>query len=97
NAVRNNLVTIALALDDFQRLRRALFGSGGDALPEVAPPIVIDMRDRTLAFGTEQRIEFEFDPVRQHMLIEGLDDCDYTAAYSAAIDAYESAGSALER
>jgi 3-isopropylmalate/(R)-2-methylmalate dehydratase small subunit len=79
NAFKNGILTVALPLDQVDRLL------------EVArtDPIAIDLESQTVTTPFQDRFAFAIDPFRKECLMEGLDEVGLTLARAASISAYE--------
>jgi 3-isopropylmalate/(R)-2-methylmalate dehydratase small subunit len=53
--------------------------------------ITIDLAEQVVVRPNGEKIRFEIDPFRKHMLLNGLDDIGQTLRHAPAIDAYEAA------
>jgi 3-isopropylmalate/(R)-2-methylmalate dehydratase small subunit len=79
NAVNNGLLPAVVSEADATRLVAAL---------ERDPSIRIDLHDATITVGHEV-VVFRIDPVWRMKLLNGWDDLDLTASYSAEIAAFQ--------
>ncbi len=79
NAVKNGIVPVVLPQAAIDRLM------------EVAKtdPIHVDLETQTVTTPFQDRFEFEIDPFRKQLLVQGLDEIGLTLADATAIDAYE--------
>ena len=53
--------------------------------------LTIDLPGQCVVRPSGERIGFEIDPLRKHLLLNGLDDIGQTMQHAAAIDRYEAA------
>ncbi len=51
--------------------------------------ITVDLAEQVVVRPNGERIPFEIDPFRKHLLLNGLDDIGQTLQHAPAIDAYE--------
>ena len=51
--------------------------------------ITVDLAEQVVVRPNGERIRFEIDPFRKHLLLNGLDDIGQTLQHAAGIDAYE--------
>jgi len=51
--------------------------------------ITIDLEEQVVVRPNGEKIAFEIDPFRKHLLLNGLDDISQTLQHAPAIDAYE--------
>ena len=51
--------------------------------------ITVDLERQVVVRPNGEEIPFEVDPLRRHLLLNGLDDIGQTLQHAAAIDAYE--------
>jgi len=51
--------------------------------------ITIDLDEQVVVRPNGERIKFDVDPFRKHLLLNGLDDIGQTMQHAAAIDTYE--------
>jgi 3-isopropylmalate/(R)-2-methylmalate dehydratase small subunit len=51
--------------------------------------ITVDLAAQEVVRPNGERIHFEIDPFRKHLLLNGLDDISQTLQHAPAIDGYE--------
>jgi 3-isopropylmalate/(R)-2-methylmalate dehydratase small subunit len=51
--------------------------------------ITVDLEEQVVVRPNGEKIKFDIDPFRKHLLLNGLDDIGQTMQHAAAIDAYE--------
>ena len=51
--------------------------------------LTIDLEEQVVVRPNGEKIRFEIDPFRKHLLLNGLDDISQTLQHTASIDAYE--------
>ena len=51
--------------------------------------ITVDLEEQVVVRPNGEKIHFEIDPFRKHLLLNGLDDIGQTLQHAPAIDAYE--------
>ena len=51
--------------------------------------ITIDLQEQVVVRPNGEKIKFEIDPFRKHLLLNGLDDIGQTMQHAASIDGYE--------
>ena len=51
--------------------------------------ITVDLERQVVVRPNGEEIPFEIDPLRRHLLLNGLDDIGQTLQHAPAIDAYE--------
>ncbi len=51
--------------------------------------ITVDLQEQVVVRPNGEKIHFEIDPFRKHLLLNGLDDIGQTMQHATAIDAYE--------
>ena len=51
--------------------------------------LTIDLHEQVVVRPNGEKIKFEIDPFRKHLLLNGLDDIGQTLQHAPAIDAYE--------
>ena len=79
NAGKNGLLLLTLG-DGETALMRAAVGSGGE--------VVVDLPAQRIAGPGGAVLEFEIEPFRKRMLLEGLDDIGMTLAHGEALEAW---------
>ncbi len=53
--------------------------------------LTVDLQEQVVVRPNGERIPFEIDPFRKHLLLNGLDDIGQTLQHAPSIDAYETA------
>jgi 3-isopropylmalate/(R)-2-methylmalate dehydratase small subunit len=82
NSMKNGLLPIRLPREICDELMQDA-QMGGNAR------ITIDLERQVVVRPNGEEIAFEIDPLRRHLLLNGLDDIGQTLQHVAAIDAYE--------
>ena len=79
NAGKNGLLLLTLNEAETSALRRA--AAAGE-------PVTVDLAAQRVTGPGGTSLEFDIDPLRKRMLLEGLDDIGMTLAHSDALDAW---------
>ena len=82
NSFKNGLLPIALPEDVVAKLLE-------DAALGTNARLTIDLERQVVVRPNGEEIPFEVDPLRKHLLLNGLDDIGQTLQHTAAIDSYE--------
>jgi 3-isopropylmalate/(R)-2-methylmalate dehydratase small subunit len=82
NCLKNGLLPVALPDDTVTELLTAVEEWPGARLR-------IDLADQTLTAPDGETHAFAIDGMRKHMLLNGIDEIDYTLGLAAEIDAFE--------
>ncbi len=82
NTFKNGILPIKLSREICDRLME-------DAKLGENARITVDLAEQVVVRPNGERIPFEIDPFRKHLLLNGLDDIGQTLQHAPAIDAYE--------
>ncbi|PZW37865.1 3-isopropylmalate/(R)-2-methylmalate dehydratase small subunit [Humitalea rosea] len=82
NSFKNGILPIKLPREICEQLM-------DDARLGANARVTIDLERQVVVRPNGEEIPFEVDPLRRHMLLEGLDEIDQTMAHTAAIGTYE--------
>ena len=83
NCSRNGVPAITLSPAEVERLMAL-------ASDPATCTMTVDLRDQTIATPSDGRtLRFDFDPLRRHMLLEGLDAVGVTMQYADEIRSFE--------
>jgi 3-isopropylmalate/(R)-2-methylmalate dehydratase small subunit len=82
NCFKNGILPVRLPREVCDRLIKDT-SLGGNAR------LTVDLAQQVVVRPNGERIPFEIDPFRKHLLLNGLDDIGQTLQYAASIDAYE--------
>ena len=83
NCFKNGILPIRLPRDVCDMLME-------DAKMGANARLSVDLERQVVVRPNGEEIAFEVDPLRKHLLLNGLDDIGQTMAHAPAIDAYES-------
>jgi 3-isopropylmalate dehydrogenase len=84
NSFQNGLLTIALPVDEIDRIATEL-----DEVGE--PTMTVDLEGQVVTTPAGRIVEFEIDPGRRRALLDGLDDIGVTLTYAPQINVFEQA------
>ena len=82
NTFKNGILPIKLSREICDRLME-------DAKLGENARITVDLAEQVVVRPNGERIPFDIDPFRKHLLLNGLDDIGQTLQHAPAIDAYE--------
>ena len=82
NSFKNGILPIRLPRDTCERLME-------DAKLGANARLTVDLERQVVVRPNGEEISFEVDPLRKHLLLNGLDDIGQTLQHAASIDSYE--------
>ena len=89
NSMKNGMLPIRLPREVCEQLMQDA-GMGGNAR------VTVDLERQVVVRPNGEEIGFEIDPLRKHLLLNGLDDIGQTLQHEASIASYEGAKAAAQ-